>query len=410
MSASTTRGDSTLWPTALCWMTVLLEGFDLVALGAVIPRLLDSGHLGFDGAAATFVATISLVGVAVGAALVGPVADRIGRRMVLMGSILLFSVFTLLIPLAPSVAVFGAFRLVAGFGLGACMPTALTLMAESLPESRRSHSSTLTMTGYHAGAVLASLVALATGADWHVLFYAGGAAGMLVLPLMWVKLPESQAFLASREKSDAARVSLFAKRNIRPLIGVWIGSFMGLLLVYALNTWLPQLMREAGYGVASSLTMLFVLNVGAVVGLLLAGTIADRRGVKGTIIAWFGVAAVLLALLSVQMSSPWLVNLVIFVTGVFVFSAMVLIYAYIAHSFPAEVRNTSIGLASAVGRLGAIAGPLVTGTLVTAGIAYPWGFYFFAAVAVLGLLAMVLVPHEQVMKDAAQQEVAHAQA
>ena len=404
------RAGASAWPSVLCWVTVMLEGFDLVALGAIIPTLIKDGHMGFDKGGATLVATVSLIGVAIGAAAVGPIADRIGRRLVLIGSIFLFSVFTLVIPLAGSVEIFAVFRLIAGLGLGACMPTALTLMAEHLPESKRSHSSTLTMTGYHAGAVVASLVALAVVPNWQLLFYLGGVIGLLVVPVMWFKLPESEAFLASREKEDAARASLFQPGHRKAIVGVWIGSFMGLLLVYGLNTWLPQLMREAGYGVASSITMLFVLNAGAVAGLLLAGSIADRRGVKPTILLWFGVSAALLALLSVQMKSPWLVNLVIFITGIFVFSAMVLIYAYIAHTFAPEVRNTAIGLASAVGRLGAIVGPLVTGALVTAGIAYPWGFYFFAAVAVLGLLAIVMVPHEQVLKNTeSQQEAARAQ-
>lgn len=386
------------WPTILCWATVMLEGFDLVALGAVIPTLLQTGHLGFDKPSATFVATISLVGVAIGAALVGPLADRIGRRMILIGSIAVFSIFTLLIPLSPSVAVFGVLRLLAGLGLGACMPTALTFMAEHLPEEKRSHSSTLTMTGYHVGAVAASLMALAVVPHWHILFYAGGVAGLVVVPIMWFKLPESSEFLASKERTTK-KVAFFQRSYLRTIAVVWIASFLGLLLVYGLNTWLPQLMREAGYDVSSSLTMLFVLNVGAVVGLLVAGRLADLRGVKPTILVWFAASAVLLALLSIQMTNKWLLNAVILTTGVFVFSAMVLTYAYIAHSFPAEVRNTAIGLASAIGRLGAIVGPLVTGALVSAGVAYPGGFYFFAAVAALGLLAMFFAPHERVMKD-----------
>ena len=395
-----------MWPTLLCWLTVLLEGFDLVVLGAVIPTLVKSKHVGMTDGGATTIATLSLVGVAIGAALVGPLTDRIGRRTVLVGSVVLFSIFTVIVPLTPSVATFAAVRLLAGLGLGACMPTALTFMAEHMPAEKRSHSSTFTMTGYHAGAVAAALLALALVPNWQPLFVLAGIAGFILAPVMWWKLPESHEFLAAKERGETERASLFGNGLGRINVGVWVGCFMGLLLVYGLNTWLPQLMRKAGYGMSSSITMLFVLNAGAVVGLLLAGRLADRKGVKPMILIWFAVATILLAALSIKMSSTVALNVVIFVTGVFVFSAQVLIYAYIAYAYPAAIRGTALGTASAVGRLGAIVGPFITGTLVSTGHAHPWGFYFFAVVAALGLVAIASVPHErQVEKQ--QEEIIH---
>ncbi len=400
---ASTQGRS-LWPAVLCWLTVLLDGLDLVMLGAVIPTLLKTHHLGFTVAGATSVATASLVGVAIGASLVGPMADRVGRRAVLMFSIALFSTFTIAVPFATSVTMFGAFRLIAGIGLGACLPTALTFMSEHMPEERRSHASTITMTGYHVGAVIASLVAIWVIPDWHKLFYLGGIAGFILLPLVYLKLPESKAFLAAKEKDDSQKVSLFQPSLMRANVGVWVGCFMGLLLVYGLNTWLPQLMQKAGYSVSNSLTMLFILNLGAIIGLLVAGRLADKQGVRPTILIWFATAAVMLALLSIKIQSTLVLDLLILVTGIFVFSAQVLIYAYISHAFPAEVRSTAMGLGAGIGRLGAITGPLVTGGLVNAGKAYPWGFYFFAAVAVLGLLAVFTLPNE---KDLAKAHVSH---
>lgn len=402
-TAATATRTRSHWPTLLCWVTVMLEGYDLVVLGAIIPTLLKTEHVGFTAAGATAVATLSLVGVAIGAASVGPLTDRVGRRIVLIVSIAIFSVFTLVIPLAPSVAVFGIFRLLAGLGLGACMPTALTFMSEHMPPERRAWASTLTMTGYHVGAVLTSLLAVVLVPNWQPLFYAGGIAGLLVLPLMWFKLPESAAFLEAKERGATSRVSfadLVRPPYLRASLGVWVGAFMGLLLVYGLNTWLPKLMNEAGYSIASSISLLLILNVGAVVGLLLAGKVADRRGTKPTIIVWFAVAAVFLAVLSIKMTSDLLLNAIVLVTGIFVFSAMVLIYAYVTQHYPAELRGTALGLTSAIGRLGAIVGPFITGSLVVAGVAYPWGFYFFAAVAVLGLLAILLVPRAGAGRDA----------
>ncbi|RDI60363.1 MFS transporter [Nocardia pseudobrasiliensis] len=380
------------WPAALCWLTVLLEGYDLVVLGAVIPTLIEHHHIGFTAAAATFAATISLVGVAVGAVLVGPLADRFGRRALLLGSVALFSVCTALVPLAGSTAVFGAFRFLAGLGLGACMPTALTFMAEHMPPSRRAFASTVTMTGYHTGAVLTSLAALWSVPHWQPLFYLGGAAGLLLLPLMWAKLPESRAYLVARATPEPLRPTLWQPMYLRATLGVWIASFMGLLLVYGLNTWLPKLMRDAGYSMSTSLTLLLVLNVGAIIGLLGAGLLADRRGTKAVVIVWFGLAALLLAVLSVKVSSTLLLDAVVLITGVFVFSAQVLVYAYVTQAYPVRFRATALGFASAVGRLGAIFGPAITGWLIVAGSAHPWGFYLFAAVAVIGSAAMSIVP------------------
>ncbi|MFI9402528.1 MFS transporter [Nocardia sp. NPDC052316] len=385
------------WPAMLCWLTVLLEGYDLVVLGAVIPTLIDQHHLGFTAASATFAATMSLVGVAIGATGSGPVTDRYGRRCMLLGSIALFSLFTAVIPLAGSVGVFATFRLIAGIGLGACMPTALTLMAEHMPAARRAFASTVTMTGYHVGAVFAALLALQLVPRWEPLFYLGGVAGFVLLPVIWAKLPESEAFLAAKDAPTQVRPAMLLKPlYLRATLGVWVGSFMGLLLVYGLNTWLPKLMRDAGYNMSTSLTMLLMLNIGAVIGLLTAGTLADRRGIKPTVLMWFGAAAIFLALLSIKISSTVLLNGLVLITGIFVFSAQVLIYAYVTQAYPAEIRATALGLASGVGRLGAIFGPTITGWLIVLGSANPWGFYLFAAVAGIGLLAMAAVPRTSV--------------
>ncbi|MDR7303796.1 MFS transporter [Haloactinomyces albus] len=384
------------WPAALCWLTVMLEGFDLVALGAVGLALQDAVGLEFTPTEFTMVATVSLVGVMVGAAFVTPLADVIGRRKVLIASVASFSLFTLLIPLSPNVEVFAALRLLAGIGLGACMPTALAVMSEYLPPERRARANTTTMTGYHCGAVAASLMALAVRDTWQVLFVAGGAAGLILAGIMWSKLPETASVQAPAEKAEKAEkvtvLDLLRPRFLRTTLSVWVATFMGLLLVYGLNTWLPSLMETAGYDVSTSITLLFVLNAGGVLGMFLAGHVGDTRGISRTILIWFGLGAVLLAALSIRIQVSLLLNAVIFLAGVFVFSAQVLVYAYIAQSYPERIRGSALGITSAVGRFGAIGGPLITGVLVSTGVAYPWGFYFFAAAALLGLLAMAAAP------------------
>ena len=409
------------WTRALCWATVTLEGFDIVALSAALPSILESGHAGIGPAEATFVTTVSLVGILVGAVLVGPLSDRLGRKVCIMGSIALFSVLTLAVPWAPDVTAFATLRFLAGIGLGACMPAALTMMSETTATSSRARGTTLTMTGYHVGAVLTALVALAVVPDWELLFVIGGVVGLAVLPVMWVKLPETNQVAITRRagpradsalqgRAESTRVPISAV--LRPpfllaSIATWVASFMGLLLVYGLNSWLPTIMKEAGYELSASLTLLLLLNLGGVIGLVLAGFVGDLRGIRPSCLAWFACAAVFLGLLSVRM--PTLVlDLAVLMTGVFVFSAQVLVYAWVTRTYPADVRGTALGLASGVGRVGSIVGPAITGALVTAGIAYPWGFYFFSIVALLAVGAMLAVPRGLERAEARRETTPHA--
>jgi MFS family permease len=369
--------------------------------------------LGFDAIGATYAATISLVGVGVGALFIAPLSDRLGRRRLLVACVAWFSLFTIAIVFAPNVAVFGIFRFLAGLGLGACLPAALAYMNDYAPAGTAGKSTTRTMTGYHVGAVATAFLAILVVPDWRIMFIVGGVAGFVLVPFLWFRLPETlpsahaaepagTETAAAPETATAANTATRQQASFRDLtrkpyplvaLGIAVASFMGLLLVYGLNTWLPQLMASAGYTVSAGLVLLLVLNVGAVVGLVVAGILADKHGTKRIVLLWFGLSALFLAALSIRVQNELLLNAAVFVTGVFVFSSQVLVYAWVSQLFPARLRGTALGFAAGVGRFGAIMGPAVTGTLVAAGIAYPWGFYVFAVAAVLAVVALVAVPH-----------------
>jgi AAHS family benzoate transporter-like MFS transporter len=337
LSGSTTdvRSDG-FWPVLLCWVAVALDGFDLVVLGAVIPTLSQSGDLGFTDASLTTASTVGLVGVGIGAVAIGPLTDRFGRRVSLIASIALFSVLTIAVAFAQSTTQFTALRFLAGLGLGACLPTALAYMSEHARQGRGGSAVTRMMTGYHVGAVLTALLALGVidAFGWEAMFVIGGVAGLLTLPLMWAKLPESETYLRRTAERPPRSADVIRGRYLRISLGLWVASFMGLLLVYGLNTWLPKIMGEAGYSIEAGTGLLLVLNIGAVIGLLVAGVISDSRGNKPTVLLWFGLAAVFLALLSIKLQSSVLVYAAVLLTGIFVFSAQVLVYAFVGHLYP----------------------------------------------------------------------------
>lgn len=400
---------------ALLWFAIVLDGFDLVVLGATIPAMLQDTSWDLDAAHATQISTLGLVGMMIGALTIGFLTDKLGRRRVMIFSVAVFSVFTLLLAFTSDITLFTLWRFIAGVGLGGALPTAIAMVTEFRPGTKAGSASTTLMTGYHVGAVATAFlgILLIEPLGWHSMFVAGAVPGLILLPLLYFLLPESPQFLLSTGRAEKAREiatayglnldddldrehkqeisesaslsALFKPTFRRNTIAIWGTSFMGLLLVYGLNTWLPQIMRQADYDMGNSLGFLMVLNIGAVVGLLIAGRVADIHSPRKTALVWFVISAVFLALLAVRMPLVGL-YLVVFLTGVFVFSSQVLIYAFTGENHPSQIRATAMGFSAGIGRLGAISGPLLGGILVGMGIAYPWGFFAFAAVGLLGAL------------------------
>ncbi|MDX3656563.1 aromatic acid/H+ symport family MFS transporter [Streptomyces sp. ID05-26A] len=370
------------WVLPLCWTAVLLDGFDLVVLGTVIPVLLQEKLL--TTGSASVVSTAGLVGMMLGALVIGTITDVVGRRKVMIFAVAGFSVFTLACAFAPDATTFGVLRFLAGLGLGGCLPTAIALVNEARPQ-QGGRATTLIMTGYHVGAVITALlgIVLIPQVGWRSLFVVGALPALVLIPLMVKYLPETAV---RRAPALEAVGSLFRPGLRRATVAFWVASFMGLLLVYGLNTWLPQIMRSAGYELGTALALLLTLNVGAVVGLVIAGAVADRVGIRPAAIGWFAGAVVFLALLSIKLPGVG-VYVAVFLAGCFVFSAQVLVYAYAGRVYE-ENRATGIGWAAGIGRLGAISGPLLGGALLTAGMAHPWGFYAFAFIAALGATAV----------------------
>ncbi|WP_242904933.1 MFS transporter [Actinomadura terrae] len=401
------RARDARWVLAICWVTVVFDGYDLIAYGTVVPSLLRHESWDLNAAEVGRIGSLALVGMLVGALVVGTLTDLVGRRRIMLCCLVWFSVAMPLTGLAPNPEIFGLLRFVTGLGLGGVVPTAIALTIEYAPPARRQLHNALMFSGYSMGGVLAAvlaLVALPSG-GFRVMFFCGVAPLVLVVPLAYRLLPESAAFLAAREPASADAGGgaagrfdsircLFSRRNLLGTLLFWTISLIGLLLVYGLNTWLPELMRDSGYSMGSSLTFLLVFNAGAVVGVIAAAALADRVGERAVVCGAFAVAAVSVLLFATR---PSLVPLLV-LTAVAGFGAnsQTMVNALVGGHYPPAARATALGWALAVGRIGAIIGPVYGGLVVTAvddGVLGPnWHFYAFAVPAVAAAGLVLLVP------------------
>ncbi|WP_240659798.1 aromatic acid/H+ symport family MFS transporter [Streptomyces sp. WAC 01529] len=405
---------------ALCWLVVFFDGMDVNIYGAVMPHLLDDEGFGFSTSTAGTIGSWTTFGMLIGALGCGTLTDWAGRKPMVTGSVVLFSLGSALCALAPTAAFFGAGRFVSGLGLGGLMPIGLAIVAEFAPPRRAALATGLMMTSYHAGGMAATGLGLVLGPDhgWRVVFWTGVIPAIVAVPLVVKWLPESPGVLFAKGRTREAEAvaaryrlpsptaaeapeagakgrfsavaALFApgRRLATPLL--WLASFAGLLLVYGVSTWLPELMRASGYSLSSSVTFLMVINAGGIVGMLVAGRTADRFGAFRVSAIWFLLTACGAFLLKAQL--PLCVAYaVVFVTGIWLFSAQVMVYAATPSVYGPAERATGLGWVTGVGRTGAVVGPWLGGAVVAGGNA-SLGFTTFAVAGILGAVAISLVP------------------
>ncbi|MFD8818604.1 MFS transporter [Streptomyces sp. NPDC059627] len=405
---------------ALCWLAVFFDGMDVNIYGAVLPHLLEDNGLGLSKADAGTIGSWTTFGMLIGALTAGNVTDWVGRRPLLVASVSLFSAGSAVCALAADPTVFGTGRFLAGLGLGGLMPLCLAIVMEFAPPRRVALTTGLLMTSYHVGGMAATGLGLAVApaAGWRWVFWAGAVPAAIAVPLLLKLMPESPGVLLAKGRGAQAdaitdryglpRVvpvaapvagakgrlqavrTLFAaeSRFATPLL--WLASFCGLLLVYGVSTWLPQMMLASGYGMTSSVSFLLVINAGGIVGMLIAGRTADRYGAVRVSAIWFVLTAAGALLLQAHLPLA-ATYAVVAVTGVWLFSAQVMVYAATNTVYPESARATGLGWVTGVGRSGAVLGPWLVGALADNGHD-TWGFTAFALAGIIGAIAIALVP------------------
>lgn len=416
-----------MWVVALAFVGLVFDGYDLVVYGAVLSTFLaDPSQIGaVTPAVGGALGSYALFGVLVGALLAGTMSDVLGRRKVMLLSYAWFSVGMAVTALMTTTTGFGIMRFLTGLGVGALVATTGAIVSEFAPPGKKNLCNAIVYSGVPFGSLLSALLAilLLAGIGWRGMFLIGALPILTLLPLAYFKMPESPTWLLSRGRVEEARAvsaatgvpldeaqpvaapsaesssstervgfaGLFTGSNLLPAILLGFMSVTGLVLVYALNTWLPELMKRAGFSTKGSLAFLLVLNGGAVIGALIGSRIADRLGPKPVVAGCFLIGALSIALLTLSLPIGILL-LFVAIVGLGTSGTQTLIYGFVANYFRTNVRGAAVAWCAGFGRLGGVGGPLLGGLLVAAGLALNSIFYILAAIALLGVILTLLVP------------------
>ncbi|MGO4147091.1 MFS transporter [Paenarthrobacter sp. YAF11_1] len=410
-----------------CWLAILAEGYDVGVLGAILPALAEYKEWNLSPLALGGLGSYALIGMLIGALFIGTLSDLVGRKKMLLASMAIFTLTQAGAAWAPTPELFGLFRLIGGLGMGGVIPVAAALTIEYSAPNKRSYNYGLMYSGYSLGIVAAALAALFVlpMGGWRAVI-AIGAAPVVLIPIIWKFLPESLEFLESKGRKTEARAlatklnianytpvvavapeagvqadpwwktitTMFSPKYLRSTVFFWISLFCGLVLVYGLNTWLPSIMKKAGYDLGSSLTFLLVFSLASAIGGLLLGRAADKYGKKLILVVFYILGG--LGIMLLVFPNTMVVNLLfVAFAGVGSISTSLVLTGYIADYYPAKVRGTATGWALSFARLGAISGPLIGGWIAGSKLPFEANFAIFAGIAVLAAGAVAMIPKPQ---------------
>ena len=401
----------------LCALIALLDGFDTQSIGFVAPTIASEWGLPIASFGPIF--SIGLLGGLLGALVFGTMADRLGRKFALVISVSVFAIGSLLTGWSSSAFELSALRLLTGLGLGGAMPSIISMTAEYAPRRLRATLVTMMFCGFPLGAVLGAVgsTRLVPLYGWRSIFVVGGGLPVLLVPCLVLAMPESIRWLATRNRQEAinrvlvrmnrshrwdrpAEIAEPVSRNLNNVAGLftagralgtallWQTFFMSLLMVYLLVSWIPTIAQQTGRGANVGMLAAAVLNISGIVGSLCFGRLSDRLGSFGVVSsAYVGGACLVLAVglgTDLAESIYWVAGL----AGFFCIGAQLCVVAIASGYYPLELRATGVGWAMGVGRVGAIAGPLVGALLIRGSSSQHLLFIVLAATSLASGLAV----------------------
>lgn len=402
-----------------CSLLMLFDGYDMVIYGSLLPHLMTEWQI--SPARAGLLGSASLIGMMLGAATLTMASDKFGRKKIILLCTTIFSFAMIMNFFAYDQNSFFICRLITGFGLGGAIPTMVTIIKEMAPQEYRNRLINFMLAFYGVGAILSGLAGLflIPAFGWKSVFIIGGLS-LLVLPFMYRTFPESIHYLlqknqqqdiiqslgrlnpqhihhnemhyisdVSNQNQNTSVIALFNQGKSSRTLLIWISFGMTMLMVYGLNTWLPKLMTVGGYSLVSGISFLVVLNVGNIFGTMLFGLFADKWGPRNTLI--FGFLALTLSISCLGFHPPsFVLHILLMITGGVMFGCLSVLHTLAADFYPTHIRSTGIGFAAAVGRFGAIAGPLVGGALLAMQLPFEQNFMVFGVAGLVAAVSMTV--------------------
>jgi AAHS family 4-hydroxybenzoate transporter-like MFS transporter len=401
----------------LCAAVLFIDGFDTQAIGYVAPDIVREWGLSRGTLGPVFSA--GLFGLMIGALVFGPIADRIGRKRIIVLSTIAFGLGTILTIFAQDVYGLIAVRFLTGLGLGGAMPNTVALISEFSPHRRRATMVMAMFCGFSVGAALGGLLAAALipVLGWRSIFVIGGLAPLLYAPFLAKVLPESIRFLALTGRDNAKLGGLLSRVNpaasFAPdtkftvqepkLTGIpvvhlfnqgrtlttllfWVVFFMSLLDLYLLSNWLPTVLNDLGATISMAAAIGAMLQIGGVVGTFTLGNFIDRFSFRALALTYL-IASVAITAIGFASHSVPLVTIAVFCTGFCIVGGQIASNALTATYYPTTMRSTGIGWALGIGRIGSIVGPLVGGMMLANHVSVDTLFVTAAVPALCACLA-----------------------
>lgn len=380
----------------LCTMIAFVEGFDAQSAGFVAPALAKVWGLGHNALALFF--SLGLFGLMMGALIVAPLADRTGRKPVLLGCLVLFGLGSLGMAASTSLEMLYLTRLVTGVGIGGAMPNVIALTSEYAPRRIRSLMVVVMYNGFIGGSIAAGLTTarIVEALGWNSVFIVGGVLPLLLAPIILFLLPESVRFLASKAGREAkvevlmrridpslssgtrffldehsevrmSVVALFRDGRGRKTILLWLLVFCSLLDLFLMTNWLPTQIASLGVSVALAILIGTLLQVGGMIGMI-QGWMMDRWGPSRTLTLSYLIAAVAIACIGLVGDNVPLLAASVLGAGFGIIGGQTAANAVAAGAYPTEIRSTGIGWFLGIGRIGSIVGPALAGFLLSIGV------------------------------------------
>ena len=407
----------------LCFLVVAADGFDVASVGYVAPLLKKTWALTPAQLGPIFGA--GLLGLTLGSFIFGPMADRIGRKRVIVMSMILFGIGSLACGYAASPTWLVALRFLTGVGLGGAMPTAITLSSEFSPDRNRAWMVTLMFCGFTIGLAFGGAVAalLIPAFGWQGVFIFGGIMPLCLAPLIWRFLPESLRFMAGKKKFDAeARrvmqrltgnsgaipdialqepagpaaagdgvvATLFSRYYRSGTLLLWLAFFCTLWVYYQVSSWLPTVMTDAGVAVTQAATIGAMMPLGGTIGSLINARLMDRYNPFLVLSFSYLVAAVSIVCVGTAIHDTSWLYVAVFCTGLGLSGAQTGANVLVSGFYSTVARATGVSWALAIGRIGSIVGSMTGGMLLAAMPSSQSALAVFAIPTVIAGVAMLV--------------------